>query len=80
MAEVYKNEPVEVSFTVYEVDYKKHSGPCSPILSHSCDLLTGFCSLQIWSLQTYTGSALGGHAVKLIGWGTSGEGEDYWVC
>lgn len=27
-----------------------------------------------------TGSQLGGHAVKLIGWGTSDEGEDYWVC
>jgi hypothetical protein len=22
---------------------------------------------------------MGGHAVKLIGWGTSEEGEDYWV-
>ena len=27
-----------------------------------------------------TGDALGGHAVKLIGWGTSDDGEDYWVC
>ncbi|MCI14859.1 cathepsin B, partial [Trifolium medium] len=26
-----------------------------------------------------TGYALGGHAVKLIGWGTSDEGEDYWL-
>jgi hypothetical protein len=23
---------------------------------------------------------MGGHAVKLIGWGTSDDGEDYWVC
>lgn len=22
---------------------------------------------------------MGGHAVKLIGWGTSDAGEDYWV-
>lgn len=22
---------------------------------------------------------LGGHAVKLIGWGTTDDGEDYWV-
>lgn len=22
---------------------------------------------------------MGGHAVKLIGWGTSEDGEDYWV-
>lgn len=26
-----------------------------------------------------TGDVLGGHAVKLIGWGTSEDGEDYWV-
>lgn len=26
-----------------------------------------------------TGYELGGHAVKLIGWGTSEEGEDYWL-
>ncbi|KAJ7005432.1 hypothetical protein NC653_004905 [Populus alba x Populus x berolinensis] len=25
-----------------------------------------------------TGDVMGGHAVKLIGWGTSDEGEDYW--
>jgi len=23
---------------------------------------------------------MGGHAVKLIGWGTSEDGEAYWVC
>lgn len=22
---------------------------------------------------------MGGHAVKLIGWGTTDDGEDYWV-
>ena len=27
-----------------------------------------------------TGGMMGGHAVKLIGWGTSDAGEDYWVC
>ncbi|KAK6917961.1 Peptidase C1A, propeptide [Dillenia turbinata] len=26
-----------------------------------------------------TGSFLGGHAVKLIGWGTTDDGEDYWL-
>jgi cathepsin B len=26
-----------------------------------------------------TGYSIGGHAVKLIGWGTSEEGEDYWL-
>ncbi|KAM3361619.1 cathepsin B-like protease 2 isoform X2 [Capsicum galapagoense] len=26
-----------------------------------------------------TGKSMGGHAVKLIGWGTSEQGEDYWL-
>ncbi len=29
--------------------------------------------------QHLHGEYLGGHAVKLIGWGTTGEGVDYWV-
>ena len=29
--------------------------------------------------QHETGSALGGHAIKTIGWGTE-DGEDYWLC
>mmetsp|Transcript_28792 Transcript_28792/g.38397 ORF Transcript_28792/g.38397 Transcript_28792/m.38397 type:complete len:409 (+) Transcript_28792:21-1247(+) len=29
--------------------------------------------------QHSTGSALGGHAIKTIGWGTE-NGEDYWLC
>ncbi|OIW11055.1 hypothetical protein TanjilG_22862 [Lupinus angustifolius] len=49
MAEVYKNGPVEVAFSVYE------------------------------EFTTITGGALGGHAVKLIGWGTSDDGEEYWL-
>ncbi|WJX79949.1 Cathepsin B-like protease 2 [Trifolium repens] len=57
MAEVYKNGPVEVAFTVYE-DFAHYK---SGVYKH------------------ITGYALGGHAVKLIGWGTSEEGEDYWL-
>lgn len=26
-----------------------------------------------------TGSYLGGHAIKVLGWGVEG-GEDYWLC
>lgn len=26
-----------------------------------------------------TGDSMGGHAVKLIGWGTTADGEDYWL-
>ncbi|XP_047317939.1 cathepsin B-like protease 2 [Impatiens glandulifera] len=57
MAEVYKNGPVEVSFTVYE-DFAHYK---SGVYKH------------------VTGDVLGGHAVKLIGWGTSDNGEDYWL-
>ncbi|XP_024025693.1 cathepsin B-like protease 2 [Morus notabilis] len=57
MAEVYKNGPVEVDFTVYE-DFAHYK---SGVYKH------------------ITGSVMGGHAVKLIGWGTSDTGEDYWL-
>jgi cathepsin B len=57
MAEIYKNGPVEVSFTVYE-DFAHYK---SGVYKH------------------VAGDMLGGHAVKLIGWGTSDDGEDYWL-
>ncbi|PIA60895.1 hypothetical protein AQUCO_00300424v1 [Aquilegia coerulea] len=57
MAEVYKNGPVEVAFTVYE-DFAHYK---SGVYKH------------------ITGGVMGGHAVKLIGWGTSDDGEDYWL-
>nr|DAD32875.1 TPA_asm: hypothetical protein HUJ06_011726 [Nelumbo nucifera] len=57
MAEVYKNGPVEVSFTVYE-DFAHYK---SGVYKH------------------ITGDVMGGHAVKLIGWGTTDDGEDYWL-
>ncbi|XP_047335685.1 cathepsin B-like protease 2 [Impatiens glandulifera] len=57
MAEVYKNGPVEVAFTVYE-DFAHYK---SGVYKH------------------ITGDVMGGHAVKLIGWGTSADGEDYWL-
>ncbi|XP_057484274.1 cathepsin B-like protease 3 [Actinidia eriantha] len=57
MAEVYKNGPVEVAFTVYE-DFAHYK---SGVYKHM------------------TGDVLGGHAVKLIGWGTTEDGEDYWL-
>lgn len=57
MAEIYKNGPVEVAFTVYE-DFAHYK---SGVYKH------------------ITGYVLGGHAVKLIGWGTTDDGDDYWL-
>ncbi|CAN0885029.1 Cathepsin B-like protease 2 [Linum grandiflorum] len=57
MAEVSKNGPVEVAFTVYE-DFAHYK---SGVYKH------------------ITGGVMGGHAVKLIGWGTTEDGEDYWL-
>ncbi|XP_021897248.1 LOW QUALITY PROTEIN: cathepsin B-like protease 2 [Carica papaya] len=57
MEEVYRNGPVEVSFTVYE-DFAHYK---SGVYKH------------------IAGSSIGGHAVKLIGWGTTDDGEDYWL-
>lgn len=32
-------------------------------------------------VYTHTsGSLVGGHAIKMLGWGRSGEGVDYWIC
>ena len=30
--------------------------------------------------QHTTGSILGGHAIKIIGWGVTDEGVKYWIC
>ena len=57
MAEVYRNGPVEVAFSVYE-DFAHYK---SGVYKH------------------VKGDVLGGHAVKLIGWGTTNDGEDYWL-
>uniref|UniRef100_A0A6M2F6E3 Peptidase C1A papain C-terminal domain-containing protein n=1 Tax=Populus davidiana TaxID=266767 RepID=A0A6M2F6E3_9ROSI len=57
MAEIYKNGPVEVAFSVYE-DFAHYK---SGVYKH------------------ITGGMMGGHAVKLIGWGTSEDGEAYWL-
>ncbi|KAM3284478.1 cathepsin B-like protease 2 isoform X2 [Capsicum chacoense] len=58
MAEIYKNGPVQVSFTVY-ADFAHYK---SGVYKH------------------VTGKILGGHTVKIIGWGTSEQGVNYWLA
>ena len=38
-----------------------------------------FLTYQSGVYQHTSGSALGGHAIKTIGWGTE-NGQDYWLC
>lgn len=56
MAEIYKNGPVEGSFTVYE----------------------DFLTYKSGVYHHVTGSALGGHAIKILGWGEL-NGDKYWI-
>lgn len=43
-------------------------------------ILQDFAHYKSGVYKHITGGVMGGHAVKLIGWGTSDDGEDYWVC
>ncbi|PHT55301.1 hypothetical protein CQW23_03787 [Capsicum baccatum] len=58
MAEIYKNGPVQVSFTVY----------------------ADFAHYKYGVYKHVTGKILGGHTVKIIGWGTSEQGVNYWLA
>ena len=40
---------------------------------------TDFLTYQSGVYQQTTGTAEGGHAIKMIGWGTE-NGLDYWLC
>jgi len=52
-----------------------HYGPVTAAFTVYEDFLT--YKSGVYSHQT--GSALGGHAIKIIGWGNE-NGEDYWLC
>jgi cathepsin B len=43
------------------------------------DVYEDFAHYKSGVYQHLHGEYLGGHAVKLIGWGTTGEGVDYWT-
>lgn len=43
-------------------------------------ILQDFAHYKSGVYKHVTSGVMGGHAVKLIGWGTSDDGEDYWVC
>lgn len=45
----------------------------------SFDVYEDFAHYKSGVYKHVTGGYMGGHAVKLIGWGTTAEGEDYWL-
>ncbi|KAL8139063.1 hypothetical protein V2J09_005064 [Rumex salicifolius] len=57
-------------------DNAKTGTKCGRNLSTS---VSDFAHYKSGVYKHVSGEALGGHAVKLIGWGTSDEGEDYWL-
>ncbi|XP_054868648.1 cathepsin B-like [Amphiprion ocellaris] len=55
--EIYKNDPVEGAFKVYE----------------------DFVLYKSGVYQHVSGSAVGRHAIKILGWGEE-DGVSYWLC
>lgn len=48
-------------------------------ITFSITILQDFAHYKSGVYKHLAGEEMGGHAVKLIGWGTSDDGEDYWV-
>lgn len=63
------SDPSDIMAEVYK------NGP----VEVSFDVYEDFAHYKSGVYKHVTGEALGGHAVKLIGWGTSEDGEDYWL-
>lgn len=64
--------------------YSKQFHKIADYSVYSSSILDGFCWQDFAHYKSgvyryITGDAMGGHAVKLIGWGTTDTGEDYWV-
>ncbi|KAK6054241.1 papain family cysteine protease [Cooperia oncophora] len=77
--EIMTNGPVEVSFNVYE-DFEHYTGGIYVAKERSNRLIRVHFSANLSLPQAHLpGSLLGGHAVKMIGWGTE-NGTPYWIC
>lgn len=89
--EIFKNGPVEGAFTVYEDFVLYKHGNVQPT---NFSLTTLVCPLKHTSYnpllsipltvgpgvyQHVSGSAVGGHAIKILGWGEE-DGIPYWLC
>ncbi|KAG8477555.1 hypothetical protein CXB51_030420 [Gossypium anomalum] len=63
------SDPTDIMAEVYK------SGPVEVAFT----VYEDFAHYRSGVYKHVTGSVMGGHAVKLIGWGTSDDGEDYWL-
>ncbi|XP_074287675.1 cathepsin B-like protease 2 [Silene latifolia] len=64
-----KSDPNDIMAEVYQ------NGP----VEVDFEVYEDFAHYKSGVYKHITGDYLGGHAVKLIGWGTSANGEDYWL-
>ncbi|KAH9624616.1 hypothetical protein KSS87_010319 [Heliosperma pusillum] len=64
-----KSDPHDIMAELYK------NGP----VEVAFDVYEDFAHYKSGVYKHITGEYLGGHAVKLIGWGTSADGEDYWL-
>uniref|UniRef100_A0A3B5PSC1 Cathepsin B n=1 Tax=Xiphophorus maculatus TaxID=8083 RepID=A0A3B5PSC1_XIPMA len=93
-SEIYKNGPVEGAFKVYsdfpsyksgkkssiKYSYKYNlSRPRTGEMITAPDLLTVFLLSSSGVYQHVSGSYVGGHAIKILGWGEE-NGVPYWLC
>lgn len=83
MTELYKFGPVEAAFSVYEDFPQYKAGE-----DFTCNVSTQLCKyICFWVFlpplpgvyQHVKGDMLGGHAVKLLGWGEE-DGTPYWLA
>lgn len=64
-----KQDPQQIMAELYK------NGP----VEVAFDVYEDFAHYKSGVYKHVTGEYLGGHAVKLIGWGTTADGEDYWL-
>lgn len=64
-----KSDPYQIMAELYK------NGP----VEVDFDVFEDFAHYKSGVYKHVTGQYLGGHAVKLIGWGTTADGEDYWL-
>jgi hypothetical protein len=86
--EIFTNGPIEACFEVYQDFMNYNSG--KPQTLTSCSLVLPLFSLSpnhntdppsATGVYTHvTGSAVGGHCIKLLGWGTYNETTPYWLA